>query len=186
MEILFVLPGRHSNEKPEKIEPPTSKNEQVNIISSTDDVEVYSTSTKINTTPTSRPQPPKTQEKEPEIGEEQLNDPEDAVIEIGTSCKRKSCSHQFDGNKDSTCIFHSGEPIFHEGSKGWSCCSRKVLEFDEFLKIKGCKTGKHRFTNPTKVIFSSSFFFLFFFLFSSFFFSFFSFLSFFFSMNFFI
>ena len=41
--------------------------------------------------------------------------------------------------------FHPGQPIFHEGSKGWSCCTRRVLEFDEFLKIKGCKTGKHRY-----------------------------------------
>jgi len=30
--------------------------------------------------------------------------------------------------------------VFHEGSKGWSCCKRRVLEFDEFMKIEGCKT----------------------------------------------
>lgn len=29
--------------------------------------------------------------------------------------------------------------------KGYLCCKRRVLEFDEFLKIKGCKTGKHVF-----------------------------------------
>ena len=50
-------------------------------------------------------------------------------------------------------------PIFHEGSKGYSCCKRKVLEFDEylqrlatadhrFLKIAGCTTSAHRFLTP--------------------------------------
>lgn len=39
----------------------------------------------------------------------------------------------------------SPQPIFHEGSKGYFCCKRRVLEFDEFLKIEGCKVGKHVF-----------------------------------------
>ena len=33
---------------------------------------------------------------------------------------------------------------------GWTCCSRRVLEFDEFLKIKGCQISIHRFTDPVK------------------------------------
>jgi len=33
-------------------------------------------------------------------------------------------------------------PLFHEGSKGWTCCKRRVLEFDEFMKIEGCKKRK--------------------------------------------
>jgi len=55
-------------------------------------------------------------------------------------------------------------PIFHEGSKGYSCCKRKVLEFDEyptlfetqfltprFLKLPGCTTSAHRFHSPPQV-----------------------------------
>jgi len=56
-------------------------------------------------------------------------------------------------------------PIFHEGSKGYSCCKRKVLEFDEypttpfkirfltsrFLKIPGCSTSAHRFQSTPQV-----------------------------------
>jgi len=55
-------------------------------------------------------------------------------------------------------------PIFHEGSKGYSCCKRKVLEFDEyptpfetqfltprFLKLPGCTTSAHRFQSPPQV-----------------------------------
>lgn len=29
--------------------------------------------------------------------------------------------------------------------QGYLCCKRRVLEFEEFLKIEGCKTGKHLF-----------------------------------------
>lgn len=29
--------------------------------------------------------------------------------------------------------------------QGYLCCKRRVLEFDEFLKIQGCKTGRHLF-----------------------------------------
>ena len=37
------------------------------------------------------------------------------------------------------CIYHPGQALFHEGSKGWTCCKKRVLEFDEFMKIEGCK-----------------------------------------------
>ncbi len=33
--------------------------------------------------------------------------------------------------------------VFHEGLKGWSCCSKRVSTFDEFLAIPGCTTGAH-------------------------------------------
>ncbi|KAJ1977083.1 hypothetical protein H4R35_002434 [Dimargaris xerosporica] len=85
-------------------------------------------------------------------------DPVDAVIPPGTTCKHRGCGYQFSSNAvsrdpeaspEAACQYHPGAPIFHEGSKGWSCCKRRVLEFEEFLKIKGCKTGKHRFLDDT-------------------------------------
>ncbi|KAI8621665.1 HSP20-like chaperone [Chytriomyces sp. MP71] len=85
------------------------------------------------------------------VKEEDLHDAADAAINKGSVCKRKTCEYTYKGEPEcrtGECVYHSGSPIFHEGSKGWSCCSRKVLEFDEFLKIKGCKVGKHRFTEP--------------------------------------
>lgn len=82
-------------------------------------------------------------------------DPADAVVAPGTVCRRKACGHQYVSDAESrgigpqaTCRYHPGAPVFHEGSKGWSCCTRKVLEFDEFLKIKGCREGKHMFLDP--------------------------------------
>ncbi|KAJ3307073.1 Integrin beta-1-binding protein 2 [Kappamyces sp. JEL0829] len=85
----------------------------------------------------------------PKIPECELHDKPDAVIEMGTKCKRPSCGKPWVGeqSRDETCIYHAGSPVFHEGSKGWSCCPRKVLEFEEFLKIAGCKSGLHRFTS---------------------------------------
>ena len=49
------------------------------------------------------------------------------------------------------CVHHPGHPIFHEGSKGWSCCKKRVLDFDEFMKIEGCTTKqKHMFVGSGK------------------------------------
>jgi hypothetical protein len=50
-------------------------------------------------------------------------------------------------------VYHPGVPLFHEGSKGWTCCKRRVLEFDEFMKIEGCKTKKrHLFVGKSKPV----------------------------------
>ncbi|KAF9567585.1 chord-domain-containing protein [Agrocybe pediades] len=71
----------------------------------------------------------------------------------GTPCRRKGCSTKFvsdevnrygDG-EGTVCRYHPLPPIFREGSKGYLCCKRRVLEFDEFMKIEGCTTGRHCF-----------------------------------------
>ncbi|KZT54585.1 chord-domain-containing protein [Calocera cornea HHB12733] len=84
-----------------------------------------------------------------------LEIPEDepgVTVEKGVRCKRNGCSAVFVDEATSRgegegaeCVFHPAPPIFHEGSKGYMCCKRRVLEFDEFLKIRGCTTGKHLF-----------------------------------------
>lgn len=81
---------------------------------------------------------------------------DDPSLEIpdGKECRRKGCDAKYskgsarDGEE---CVHHPGIPIFHEGSKGYSCCKRRVLEFDQFLKIEGCKTkDKHMFVGSGK------------------------------------
>lgn len=50
-----------------------------------------------------------------------------------------------------SCVYHPGQALFHEGSKGWTCCKKRVLEFDEFMKIPGCKTrDRHCFVGKKK------------------------------------
>ena len=45
-------------------------------------------------------------------------------------------------NGPHACTFHPGGPVFHEGLKGWSCCKKRVVDFEEFMAIEGCATGK--------------------------------------------
>lgn len=86
-------------------------------------------------TPTQTPPPPP-----PE------SDDDDASLEIpdGRTCRRRACGGVYkkgaERNDKENCVHHPGIPIFHEGSKGYSCCKRRVLEFDEFMKIEGCQT----------------------------------------------
>ncbi|KIY64878.1 chord-domain-containing protein [Cylindrobasidium torrendii FP15055 ss-10] len=71
----------------------------------------------------------------------------------GKTCMRKGCGVPFVSDAENrlgdgpgtVCRYHPLPPFFREGSKGYLCCKRRVLEFDEFLKIEGCKTGRHLF-----------------------------------------
>ncbi|KAH0830452.1 HSP20-like chaperone [Lanmaoa asiatica] len=77
------------------------------------------------------------------------------AIAPGTQCRHKGCRVAFAsdaenriGNGEGTvCTYHPAPPVFHEGSKGYLCCKRRVLEFEEFLKIEGCKKGRHVFVS---------------------------------------
>lgn len=66
-------------------------------------------------------------------------------IPIGTTCKNPGCKQIYEGefSNSTTCIYHSGIPIFHEGMKYWSCCTRKTTDFETFLEQQGCTTGCH-------------------------------------------
>ena len=91
---------------------------------------------------------------------EDEDDSDDSASPIPTNatCKRRGCGATYtdgqrNGNegKEETCTHHPGHPIFHEGSKGWTCCKRRVLEFDEFLRIEGCKSrARHCFVGKRK------------------------------------
>lgn len=81
---------------------------------------------------------------------------DDPSLEIadGVGCKRRACGATYkkgSSRDDEECVHHPGVPIFHEGSKGYSCCKRRVLEFDQFMKIEGCKTkSRHLFVGSGK------------------------------------
>lgn len=79
------------------------------------------------------------------------SDDEGVTVPPGATCKRKGCGAQAPktqpaSREGESCVYHPGQALFHEGSKGWTCCKRRVLEFDEFMKIAGCKTrSRHCF-----------------------------------------
>ncbi|EST05118.1 Cysteine/histidine-rich domain protein [Kalmanozyma brasiliensis GHG001] len=91
-----------------------------------------------------------------EPGEEEDPADADANLAAGLVCKRGGCGFKHDGGardrSKETCKHHKGSPIFHEGSKGWSCCKRRVLDFNDFLQIEPCSTAKsgHLFVGAPK------------------------------------
>ncbi|KAG0166635.1 hypothetical protein DFQ28_007155 [Apophysomyces sp. BC1034] len=149
--------GRHSTEKPVTPQPSekvaTSAASQV----TKDGVEVYGQVKQAAPKPVAVAPVAKAeteQKKEPEVEEE---DDESVPVPVGTICKRRGCGIDYkdestsrSNGTEAACRYHPGAPVFHEGSKGWSCCPRKVLEFEEFLKIQGCKVGKHLFVGSSK------------------------------------
>ncbi|KAJ5880956.1 uncharacterized protein N7473_012009 [Penicillium subrubescens] len=87
------------------------------------------------------------------VVEETDSDDPDAVIPENATCRRKGCGATYtpSASRDVKCVHHPGAPVFHEGSKGWSCCKRRVLEFDQFLKIPGCtEKVRHMFVGKAK------------------------------------
>jgi hypothetical protein len=91
--------------------------------------------------------------EKPVIEEPESDDP-DVEIPANATCRRRGCGASYTGSTvrdEEKCVHHPGQPVFHEGSKGWSCCKRRVLEFDEFLKIPGCTEKKrHMFVGKAK------------------------------------
>ncbi|EKG19274.1 hypothetical protein MPH_03137 [Macrophomina phaseolina MS6] len=104
--------------------------------------------------PTNQAQAAPPPSKSPAPQEDEDDDPS-LPIPDGAPCKRKACNAKYDASAgrqdDEQCVHHPGAPIFHEGSKGYSCCKRRVLEFDEFMKIEGCATkARHLFVGKKK------------------------------------
>lgn len=87
----------------------------------------------------------------PTKNEIELFDPVDPAPNItsGTLCRRKGCGYKYASSSDAAlvqkCMFHTGAPVFHDAGKGWSCCKKRVYDFDEFMKMKGCTESVHRF-----------------------------------------
>ncbi|KAL2843128.1 chord-domain-containing protein [Aspergillus pseudoustus] len=88
------------------------------------------------------------------VPEEPESDDESLAIPANATCRRRGCNASYNPDvprEEEKCVYHPGQPVFHEGSKGWSCCKRRVLEFDEFLKIEGCSDKKkHLFVGKGK------------------------------------
>lgn len=76
-------------------------------------------------------------------------------IAIGTICKNGGCGITFEGSEtnETTCTYHPGIPIFHEGLKYWSCCQKKTTDFDTFLSQVGCERGNHVWKKEVSLIF---------------------------------
>ena len=115
-----------------------------------------STTTSNTAVPSRVPQAPQPSAPTP-IPPEPESDSDDPSLPIlpNTTCRRRGCNATspkvISSREKEECVYHPGHPLFHEGSKGWTCCKRRVLEFDEFMRIEGCKRkGKHLFIGSGK------------------------------------
>ncbi|KAK5123243.1 hypothetical protein LTR85_003442 [Meristemomyces frigidus] len=93
--------------------------------------------------PSPSPAPPEDEDDDPDV-----------PIPDNATCKRRGCGATYKAGQSreaEQCVHHPGQALFHEGSKGWTCCKRRVLEFDEFMKIPGCTTkDRHLFVGKKK------------------------------------
>ncbi|CAO1625442.1 unnamed protein product [Sympodiomycopsis kandeliae] len=155
----------HSTERPKQAQTtkPSTDGAGVKGTKREDGSEVFgssngsSTTTATTTTPSVPPPAPATKPLEPAVYVEPSDPDSLTSVPVGAICKRAGCGHKntSEGVRDRSseeCHYHKGFPIFHEGSKGYSCCKRRVLEFSEFLKITPCSqsTSGHLYTQPPK------------------------------------
>lgn len=72
-------------------------------------------------------------------------------IAIGTTCKNGGCGQTYESpaSNESDCVHHPGVPIFHEGLKYWSCCTKRTTDFAAFMNQKGCAYGTHKWTQDS-------------------------------------
>ncbi|KAF8078086.1 chord-domain-containing protein [Lyophyllum atratum] len=148
---FLKIPGctqadRHTDEAQKVEAPKSSSTPSFAMSDSSSGKEVYSSGVKLSVpAPAPSPAPAPVVEEEDDLS---------VTVMPGTRCRRNGCKTEFvsdiinrQGDGEGTiCTYHPAPPIFREGSKGYLCCKRRVLEFDEFLKIGGCKTGRHLFS----------------------------------------
>ena len=61
-------------------------------------------------------------------------------------CANKGCTKKTfveEENGDEACLHHSGEPIFHDLTKYWTCCGKKTYDWDDFMALPTCQVGRH-------------------------------------------
>eukprot|EP01084_Bolivina_argentea_P236770 398061_1 len=66
-------------------------------------------------------------------------------IEGQKRCHNFGCHKYYtdEENNDLACKYHTGPPVFHDTKKGWTCCPRRVYDWDEFQLLEGCTVGHH-------------------------------------------
>ena len=71
-------------------------------------------------------------------------------------CSNKGCTAKTftdEENGAEACKHHSGEAIFHDLRKYWSCCNpdgkgKVAYDWDEFMLLPTCCVGEHKYKYP--------------------------------------
>ncbi|XP_059611257.1 cysteine and histidine-rich domain-containing protein morgana [Phlebotomus argentipes] len=151
LNIKGCTMGKHSNEKPPEPEKPEKKEclvEEVKVIrppiqKSTlqrPDFEMPVVQLETNVAPALKQQ---IDALAPAVTKESATS---AAVAVGTTCKNRGCNGTYETpeSNDLDCVHHPGVPIFHEGMKYWSCCTKRTTDFSAFLAQAGCSIGRHK------------------------------------------
>lgn len=147
MEIPPCTTGKHSTVDDTPVEPEKPKAQDISAVPAVlPTAPARSALSAAAVAPPSKPATP--------VPEEPDSDDPSLEIPANATCRRKGCNAGYNpsiSRDEEKCVHHPGQPIFHEGAKGWSCCKKRVLEFDEFLKLPGCsEKKKHLFVGKPK------------------------------------
>ncbi|GAO15945.1 uncharacterized protein UV8b_02455 [Ustilaginoidea virens] len=154
-EFLSIPPCTTGVHSTTDVPPPVDERRKEDDVALSKKIESLTTASPSATPPPRLPvQPAQSAPTPPPPAPETEDDEPSMEIPDGAICRRRKCGQTYttgrsrDGER---CVHHPGVPIFHEGSKGYSCCKRRVLEFDQFMKIEGCKTkDRHLFIGSGK------------------------------------
>lgn len=149
----------HTTERQEIPEPPKKEEEPADVNGATEAVRGVNLETTpapapaaaTPVMPTSAPKDPAAATPAaPRPPPEEPRDPEHLrTVTKGSSCRRPGCGFTAESDiqdrdpSKEECRYHRGTPIFYEGSKGYTCCKRRVLDFDDFLQIEPCTRAEH-------------------------------------------
>ena len=69
------------------------------------------------------------------LGDEKKDTEKVAEKSSGMPCKNNGCLARVgEAGESQPCVFHPGNPVFHEGFKFWSCCEKRTTDFNAFLE----------------------------------------------------
>jgi len=69
-------------------------------------------------------------------------------------CYNKGCGQKFNPseNHNEACLYHAGQPYFHDAYKIWNCCGKKSTDFSTWLSYPGCTKGPHNGEKPVEEV----------------------------------
>lgn len=67
-------------------------------------------------------------------------------------CAHAGCGVEYDPASDESCNYHPGTACFRDTKKFWTCCKASSYDWDEFMQIPTCSSGRHEPKLVNKVV----------------------------------
>lgn len=58
-------------------------------------------------------------------------------------CKNFGCNKKYTEGQEDGCNYHRGAPMFHDLRKYWTCCNAESWDWDGFMALPTCASGRH-------------------------------------------